>query len=62
MIEPVYDPDNPDQILCYLVVDEYDIPRGHYDTYDDARDAIRALQGDTDAPQYTTSSAPHYPA
>jgi len=46
-IEPVYDPHEPDQIFCYLVVDEYDIPRGNYDSYNDARDAISALQGDT---------------
>lgn len=60
-IEPVIDPDNPSEILCYLVIDEYDIPRGHYDTYDDARDAIRALQGDTDAPRRPAHGATYYP-
>lgn len=61
-IEPVIDPDNPNEILCYLVIDEYDIPRGHYDTYDDARDAIRTLQGYTsEARRPTHPAATYYP-
>lgn len=39
-IEPVIDPDQPDQILCYLIIDENDIPRGHYDRRDEAERAI----------------------
>lgn len=61
-IEPVIDPDQPDQILCYLVVDEYDMPRGHYDTIDDAGDAIRALQGDSpEAGRYSHPGTTYYP-
>ena len=62
-IEPVIDPDNPSEILCYLVVDEYDMPRGHYDTIDDAGDAIRALSGDTnEARRLPDTSATYYPS
>lgn len=61
-IEPVYDPDQPDQVLCYLVINEEDIPIGNYNTIDEARDAIRALCGNTQAirrPAHT--GAPYYP-
>lgn len=60
-IEPVYDPHESDQILCYLVIDEYDIPRGNYDSYNDARDAIRALQGDTPEARRPAHPATYYP-
>ena len=62
-IEPVIDPDRPGEILCYLVVDEYDTPRGNYDTIDDAGDAIRTLQGDpgeTRGPSNTPAT--YYPS
>ena len=61
-IEPVIDPDEPDRVLCYLVINEEDIPIGNYNTHDEARDAIRALQGDQEAPRrYTHPAAPYYP-
>ena len=48
IIEPVIDPDNPDEILCYLVIDGEDIPIGNYNTIEDAIDAIKTLRGDTE--------------
>ena len=62
-IEPVIDPDQPSEILCYLVVDEYDIPRGHYDTIDDAGDAIRALCGNPEeARRQPNTNTTYYPS
>lgn len=62
-IEPVVDPDDPDATICYLLVDEYDIPRGHYDTIDDARRALDALQGNADeARRYARPDAAYYPS
>ncbi len=48
IIEPVIDPDSPDEILCYLVIDGEDIPIGNYNTIEDAIDAIKTLRGDAE--------------
>jgi hypothetical protein len=60
-IETVYDPDNLDTVLCYLVVDEHDIPIGQYDTIDDAQDAIRTLQGDSAEVRRPAHHTAYYP-
>jgi hypothetical protein len=49
IIEPVIDPDNPNETLCYLVINGEDIPIGNYNTIEDAVDAIKALRGDAEA-------------
>lgn len=62
-IELVIDPDQPDQIFCYLIIDEHDIPLGgHYDTYDDARRALNALSGGEGATRgQAHASSTYYP-
>ena len=62
-IEPVIDPDKPDEILCYLVINGEDIPIGNYNTVQDAIDAIKALRGNSqETRRHPHPTAPYSPS